>query len=691
MPGRFGIDGFGSSPYGGGILSYQVVGGAAQNPYSVVVGFNLVIDVSFPAFLAPSNYSVPGLTVSAAAFESPTSVRLFTTAQSYSLYTVTVAQARSAAGVYLDPLHKTATFTGIGGAPGYISVGTARRRVRLVFSEAMRQNSDLTHITNYTVTDIHGHALTILSVTPEQSSNVLSVILTLASDMRTTEWYVTSVNALVVTESGGLSVLPGTQKFQWVEDTGQFSLALDRFSGEVQGGLFGTPAGLVFFSPALNVPAANSSIQVDEVSVCTTAYDTYVMPQPIDPAALYTYGGPIPPPTLLGGTVLWAPFPRLVEARFELTFTGPSMVEFMPEAVDGPCTATFREPWDHNYVALLNNPAWMLYDNSAPTTPPIFICAANMAPIPPGPMSTIVLEEAPYRAIIVADSSLMGTMTRNHGVTEPIVADSQMLASLSMNWAATMSTIADSLAAGSASKDYAVSASLVADSVVQGGGLLGGIAAYWPLDGAGNDASGHGYDLSQDTQTPLWVAGKFGQSLHVPGHTGGYRQHRLVDDAAFNLVGDFAISMWLNFNDLGGENDIISKLNSSSGPGWTLIFSATSIWFYDPTGLADSSVSYTTTLSTWHHFVMRRTGTTLNMIVDGTTILTRVVPNAGSPGGPSLSLGSRTDGFGNIDGIIDDVGFWNRTLTDAEVAWLWNGGTGHRVNDPTPLTLTKVP
>jgi hypothetical protein len=383
MTGRFGFDPFGHSPYGGSTPSFQVVGAAAENPYAVVVGFNLNLDVSFPSYLDTSNYVIPGLTVTGVVFESPTAIRLFTSEQSYSLYTVTVVQARAAEGFLLDPLHKTTTFTGIGGAPGFIAVSTSRRRVRLVFSEAMLQNSDLTYVPNYTITDLQGNPYTILSVVPEQSSTVLSVILTLASDLVTTDWYVASVNALVKT-IGGLSVVPDTKTFQWIEGSSQFSLSLDRFSGEVQGGLFGTPAGLVFFSPALDVPAANSSIQIDEVSVCTKAYDTYEWPELVDPAALYTYDGPVPAPSLLGATVLWAPFPRLAEARFDLELTP---TEPMPLAVDGRCTATFTEPWDPAFISYLNNPYWHLFDG----LPTAFITANNLAPIPPGPTTTIVI------------------------------------------------------------------------------------------------------------------------------------------------------------------------------------------------------------------------------------------------------------------------------------------------------------
>lgn len=48
----------------------------------------------------------------------------------------------------------------------------------------------------------------------------------------------------------------------------------------------------VFFSPASEQAAANSVIQIESVDVCTIAYDAYVIPLPVDPPPLFTYGPP---------------------------------------------------------------------------------------------------------------------------------------------------------------------------------------------------------------------------------------------------------------------------------------------------------------------------------------------------------------------------------------------------------------
>lgn len=142
--------------------------------------------------------------------------------------------------------------------------------------------------------------------------------------------------------------------------------------------LFEDPEGLVFFSPAL-VPggAPNSSIQVDEISTCTTAYDSYTFPQPVDPIPLYTYT-PLNAPTL-NNSVLFTSFYRLNEAQHVL-HNKPS--DTVPIVGDVGTTITLQEVWPPLRVAILNSPGWTLFDNTAP--PPYdFITADNLSPFPP--------------------------------------------------------------------------------------------------------------------------------------------------------------------------------------------------------------------------------------------------------------------------------------------------------------------
>lgn len=146
-------------------------------------------------------------------------------------------------------------------------------------------------------------------------------------------------------------------------------------------GLFGQPNGQVFFSPAL-IPglAMPSSIQVDDVKVCTKAYDVYKPPVDVDPIPLYTHGGGLVPSlagsTLSPSVVLFTNFYRLGGAK---TIVRAKQAERVQRPVDIGADITLRQIYDPARFSLLNSTGWHLFDNS----PLPFVVADNLNPVGP--------------------------------------------------------------------------------------------------------------------------------------------------------------------------------------------------------------------------------------------------------------------------------------------------------------------
>jgi len=264
---------------------------------------------------------------------------------------------------------------------GFTAKAVSSTRVLLLFGTVMPSAPVLVDPATYTVVSLAGVTATVTAVQAFTSAVVLTLGGALASSMH---YNVIIAGALSM---DGLSLTGKKSSFQWTASPRRVRIPLRDFSGEARGGLLGEPEGLVFFSPAFDQPAPTSAIQVDEVSVCTKSYDTYSIPQPIDPSPLYTYSGTAPSSTL-NGAVLWAAFPRLVDARIE-----PSLLpsDALAAYVDSRCIAELSEPLDPDFVGLLNNNGWKLFDNTSPP-PRAFITANNLAPIPPGGGSTITLQ-----------------------------------------------------------------------------------------------------------------------------------------------------------------------------------------------------------------------------------------------------------------------------------------------------------
>lgn len=392
VQGKYGEDEYGTSPYGSELCAFGLESATSLSATTVRIRFTAMVDLTFPPVLSPFTYQIsPALVVTGVLAESAQSVILITEPQDQVLYSVTAQTSRGFQGEPLDPALDTVTFLGIQ-QPSFIAVATAPRRVRAVFSKEMQDSPALVDPVNYTITDLQLGTATILSVEKEQASNPRSVVITVDGDSTwdDEEFYQLILSPALVTVDLE-AITPSTSVFQWVENELRLAVPLERFSGEVTDPLFGVHNGLVFFSPSLLTEAPNSIIQIDEISVCTKAFDEYHFPEPVDPFPLYTHGAgvvPTPQVTRLNDDVLWAEFPRLFEASIAVSDTQEDTV---PTAVDGPATATFTEPWDLAFVSLLNNTEWKLFDNAG-NPPEYFKTADNLAPIPGGSTVVVVLQ-----------------------------------------------------------------------------------------------------------------------------------------------------------------------------------------------------------------------------------------------------------------------------------------------------------
>lgn len=376
------------------LFPIKVVAAEAPTPFTVRVFFSAPLDPFFAPNFDPANYTIAGLTVTEA-FPGidPNTVLLVTTEQGPFTYTVVAASAQSATGDTLDPLHDSADFPGFPVAPTFFATAQSRRKVQLTFATAMVQNLAYTSTVSYLLTDIDGNPIPLVSATPVGPTPNQRLDLVPATDLVPGGYYVvTIVSVQVRTLIADFLITPNADIFQWKETprpvpTIPIVLSISAFSGEVSGGLLGQPLGQVFFSPSLDLAAPNSAIQVDSISVCTKAFDTYTPPSPPDPSPLYTFSAGGPSGTL-GGAVLFTTFDRLLGAKLNLSIEPTD--SFAP-AVTGPAVAILQEVFDPAFISLLNNSFWTMFNGSGNP----FITANNLAPIPPGPTQVIILEGTP--------------------------------------------------------------------------------------------------------------------------------------------------------------------------------------------------------------------------------------------------------------------------------------------------------
>jgi hypothetical protein len=353
----------------------------ALSPVLVQVRFSVTLDSSYAPLEDPANYSIPGLMITRAVVVGPFRVHLLTSHQSPVAYTLTVAQARSLYGETLR-VHTT-DFRGFSSSASFHAAAQGERKIGVLFSEPMRQDSEFTNPVNYLVRDLNGNVIPTSSVEADGPTPISRARVNLGASLVEGQYYTVWVSDEVRTPDGS-NVYPMTQVLYWPRKSSVIETHIRDFSGEIESGILGQPEGLVYFSPALDTPLASSVIQVDDVSVCTRASDSYEFPGLLDPQPLYLWG-PGYHNSSLGTSVLWATAERLGQAHINLT---DHQADTLVVGTTGPAEATLVEPIDITRAAFLNDSRWRLFGG----LPITFICAENLTPIGPGPTTTVVLE-----------------------------------------------------------------------------------------------------------------------------------------------------------------------------------------------------------------------------------------------------------------------------------------------------------
>ncbi len=207
---------------------------------------------------------------------------------------------------------------------------------------------------------------------------------------------------------------------------------------------------------------------------------------------------------------------------------------------------------------------------------------------------------------------------------------------------------------------------------------------WWKLDessGTAYDSSGNGFALTNTAST--FTTGKFNNS----GSFNGTTSYLSCTDAACGSklepgTSDFSISAWIKTSTTGATQNIVRKQSSATTDGYFLrINSSNQADFNYSDGSTNNSVqsSDTITDNTWHHIVAvadRSVGITI--YVDGKLSGTTSFVNTGTIGdGESFAIGTNWNSgspASYFTGNIDDVRYYNYTLTTAQIKTIMNNG-----------------
>ena len=229
-----------------------------------------------------------------------------------------------------------------------------------------------------------------------------------------------------------------------------------------------------------------------------------------------------------------------------------------------------------------------------------------------------------------------------------------------------------------------------------------GLVGWWPFNGNANDESGNNNNGTVNGAT--LTADRFGNSGKAYGFD-GLNWISVQDANSLDFTTSFTISAWFNptqFNipDPGhtASNHIVSKIRTSNGGhlyhlgidnsqnnflyGGAFNYSTDNVYAYSTTSIS---------LNNWHLGTITYDGTNLSIYLNG------VLQNSSNK---VLSLLNSAEPlqFGRVSGAdpdreffgkIDDIGLWNRALTECEVADLYNTKLGSFSNSSVSINPTS--
>jgi hypothetical protein len=209
------------------------------------------------------------------------------------------------------------------------------------------------------------------------------------------------------------------------------------------------------------------------------------------------------------------------------------------------------------------------------------------------------------------------------------------------------------------------------------------LLAYYKLDeSSGNRADAHGSFTLTDNNTVLSATGIINSgSDHIKAN------NEYLSNTSFGAsvsANDWSVSLWYNFPSVTGQT--VFGLRPSSGAANLIqietdpTISQVRLIVRNSSNVTRKDYNNTTApADAWNHIVVTRTGDTVEMYVNGSNASTTKSTNATlvmTSTARTLYIGAELSASNVADGVIDEVGFWNRLLTSTEVTELYNAGAG---------------
>ncbi len=168
--------------------------------------------------------------------------------------------------------------------------------------------------------------------------------------------------------------------------------------------------------------------------------------------------------------------------------------------------------------------------------------------------------------------------------------------------------------------------------------------------------------------------------------------------SVISIAGDMSISFWIKPESHTSTAWIIADWITSYRNYLIYLETDGKLVFVNGNGLSsqDTVIQSTTAMDdgTWYHVVLvRDAGNNLGYIYVNTSSTSGTINYNGGTTSTDINIGASSVPSSHYDGLIDEIGVWDRVLSPAEVAELYNSGSGLTYPfgpDTTPPTYSSA-
>jgi hypothetical protein len=225
------------------------------------------------------------------------------------------------------------------------------------------------------------------------------------------------------------------------------------------------------------------------------------------------------------------------------------------------------------------------------------------------------------------------------------------------------------------------------------------LVSWWAAEANSNDEIGgnHGTLLNGATYSTAEVGQGF--FLTSGGHV------RVPDSPAFHFTSAMTVEAWIYPTTHGGYHTIVGKWDVAllGGMSYALSVRPDGLPYFGVCADGNSQVTGTAIASSslplnqWTYLAGTYDGTTVRIYVDGVLQGQASFTQGIFPGTHDLAIGGIVGGAGTgqvnypFEGGIDEVALYGRTLSDAEIAAIFQAGTAGKCKVPTAPAITSDP